>query len=925
MSYEKELTVVRDTNWHQLEYEEVLERLQTDGSSGLNEGIASKRLDVYGPNSLEEKEKINPWKLFLSQFTDFMVLVLLGATMISGILKEYADAITILLIVFLNAILGFIQEFKAEKSLEALKGMTAPEATVIRDGMEKKIKASELVPGDILVIETGDKIAADARLIESVNLEIEEAALTGESLPVKKKTSAISEKEVGIGDRNNMVYMGTVVTRGRGIAVVVATGMKTEMGQIAGLIQSVKTEQTPLQKRLDGLGKWLVVICLAICAVVSITGIIRGEPIYKMFLAGVSLAVAAIPEGLPAIVTVALAIGVQKMIKRKAIVRKLPAVETLGCATVICSDKTGTLTQNQMTVREVVTANGNYEVSGEGYEPQGEILKHSNKVNITKDNELNKIIKIGVLCNNSRLERDNLHIGGWMRKNKEKGNWSIKGDPTEGALIVLGAKAGIWRETVERSLKRIYEIPFDSERKMMTAVYEDEKTNREAYVKGAPEIVLKRCTHLLWGNDVIPLTHELRQKFLNENNNLAQKALRVLGIAFKKINTDKFNDDEIETDLVFVGLVGMIDPPRASAYNAIQACKKAGIKPVMITGDYKLTAEAIARELNICTSSEQVIDGIGLDGMDDKELEKKVETISVYARVNPKHKLRIVKALKNRGHIVAMTGDGVNDAPAVKEADIGVAMGITGTDVTKEASAMVLADDNFATIVAAIEEGRGIYDNIRKFIRYLLSCNVGEVMVMFLAALLGMPLPLIPIQILWVNLVTDGLPAMALGVDNNDKDLMIRKPRHPKESIFSNGLGKKIIVRGLQIAAAALFVFWLALELGDGDIVLARTMTFCTLVFSQLFHVFHCKSEKYSPFEVGIFSNPALVLAVVCSTIMQLVVVYLPALQPIFKTTSLNWLHWTIILLVAGWKTYLGAISYYLVRPISRKIAFLKN
>ncbi|WP_028307423.1 calcium-transporting P-type ATPase, PMR1-type [Desulfitibacter alkalitolerans] len=917
---------MREYKWYQLSCEKVLEVLQTDKEQGLDSSVAEKRLSLYGLNTLEEKAGINPWKIFISQFTDFMVLVLLGATMISGILKEYADAITILLIVFVNAVLGFFQEYRAEKSLEALKGMTAPEASVLRNGLRKKIKASELVPGDIIFLESGDKVPADARIIEATSLEVEEAALTGESHPVKKKIDPLEKSDLGLGDRNNMVHMGTVITRGRAVAVIVATGMKTEMGQIAGLIQSVKTEETPLQKRLDGLGKWLVALCLIICAVVAITGIIRGEPVYKMFLAGVSLAVAAIPEGLPAIVTVALAIGVQKMIKRKAIIRKLPAVETLGCATVICSDKTGTLTQNQMTAREIVTAGNWFTVTGEGYDPKGDILEQGAKVDYQKHEDLVQLLKISVLCNNSRLQKDDIHIDGLMRRDKEKGSWVINGDPTEGALIVLGAKAGIWRETVERREKRVHEIPFDSERKKMSTIYENSNGNKIAYVKGAPEVILQSCSHVLIKGKIEPLTGNLKEHFLNENIRLASKALRVLGMAYKDLSMMvDYNDDKIEANLVFVGLAGMIDPPRASAIKAIAACKQAGIKPVMITGDYKATAEAIARELKISSSAETVIDGNQLDRLSDKELEKRVEGINVYARVSPKHKLRIVRALKNNGHIVAMTGDGVNDAPAVKEADIGVAMGITGTDVTKEASAMVLADDNFATIVAAIEEGRGIYDNIRKFIRYLLSCNVGEVMVMFLAALMGMPLPLIPIQILWVNLVTDGLPAMALGVDNNDKDLMLRKPRHPKESVFSNGLGKKILVRGLQIGAATLFVFWLALQLGDGDIVLARTMAFSTLVFSQLFHVFHCKSERYSPFEVGILSNPALVVAVACSTLMQLTVIYLPALQPIFQTTSLNWVHWSVILLVAAWKTYITAIYHYLIKPVGRKLAYLTS
>ncbi len=915
---------MRNNRWHNLQISEVVEHVKTDIINGLKAAEVKKRIEFFGYNTLKEKKVINPFKLFLNQFNDFMILVLLIATMVSGILGEYADAFTILAIVVVNSILGFVQEYKAEKSLEALKSLTAPEAYVIRNGKKKKIAAMNLVQGDIIYLETGDRVPADCRLIDTINLEIEESALTGESLPVRKNHDVIKNEKIDLGDRKNMAYLGTVVTRGRGRALVVATGMNTEMGQIANMMQEVHTEETPLQKRLDNLGKWLVGLCILICAIVCITGVLKGEPVYLMFLAGVSLAVAAIPEGLPAIVTVALAIGVQKMIKRNALVRKLPAVETLGCATVICSDKTGTITENEMTVKSIYIDQKLMEVTGQGYIPKGNIVYNNEIINLNTEEGSNILLKIASLCNNSILIRDNLKITGLFRDSKN-GRWGIEGDPTEGALTVLAAKAGIWQETVEKKAMRVYEYPFDSERKRMSVIYKEDNT-LYSYVKGAPDIILSLCSHIYENGKRIPLDDKRREEIIKNNKLMAGKALRVLGFAYKELEPDfKYEDGEksAESNLIFVGLAGMIDPPRVSAIKAIKSCRNAGIKPVIITGDYQITAEAVAREMDIIVSSRQVITGEELDDLSNKELQKKINDIVVYARVSPKHKMRIVKALKKNGHVVAMTGDGVNDAPAVKEADIGISMGKTGTDVTKEASSMILADDNFATIVGAVEEGRAIYDNIRKFIRYLLSCNVGEVLTMFLATLVGLPIPLLPIQILWVNLVTDGLPAMALGVDNADPDIMSRSSRKPGESVFSNGLGRKIIMRGLQIGLGTLIVFVIALVLGDGNLKIARTMAFATLVFSQLFHVFECKSEKYSPFKVGIFSNPFLVWAVGCSIIMELSVIYLPVLQPIFKTVPLNIFQWFIIILFAGWKTF-GSLIVYLLRPLCRKLVFLR-
>lgn len=887
---------MRQQAWHVLPWLDVAKALEVHPGKGLSLKEVNHRLTEFGKNILEAKKGVHPVFIFLGQFKDFMVLVLLAATIVSGLLGEIADAVTIMAILIVNAILGFIQEYRAEKSIDSLKSLTAPEARVLRDGMEVRIPAADLVPGDIVLMEAGDRIPADIRWIQAVNVEVEESALTGESHPVNKMVSALKDELTPMADRANMGYMGTVVVNGRGAGVVVATGMETEMGIIAGMIQSVEDEETPLQKRLAQLGKYLVLISIAVCALVVATGVWRGEGFYKMFLAGVSLAVAAIPEGLPAIVTVALAIGVQRMVKRKAIIRKLPAVETLGCATVICSDKTGTLTQNEMTVRQIYTDRRMVAVTGQGYDPKGEF--HGGDPMKDKD-PLKETLKIAALCNNSVLTRKGIQVAGMFRSPSKDSPWGIEGDPTEGALLVAAAKAGIWRETLERKEERIGEIPFDSDRKRMSVVYEG-KAGRKAYVKGAPDVILRLCQTELTAEGVVELNDIQRRTILRANDEMACKALRVLAVAERPLREKEKGDEHIEEDLIFVGLMGMIDPPRASAGKAIQVCRRAGIKPVMITGDHRLTAEAVAQELGILRGNSQgILTGAELEQISDEELTKRVMDISVYARVTPKDKLRIVRALKRNNQVVAMTGDGVNDAPAVKEADIGVSMGKTGTDVTKEASAMVLADDNFATIVAAVEEGRAIYDNIRKFIRYLLSCNLGEVLTMFLATLVGLPLPLLAIQILWVNLVTDGLPAMALGVDGMDNDIMNRSPRAPGESVFARGLARKIGIRGMMIGLGTLFVFVAALFLGV-NMLSARTMAFSTLVFSQLFHVFDCKSETRGIFEVGIFSNPYLVAAVAISTLMQLSVIYLPPLQAIFKTAPLYTWQWGLILTVAG-------------------------
>jgi len=897
--------------WHARSADEAMIYWQTDSADGLSTQEVKNRLAQFGYNEMREQPPTPWWRRFLAQFQDFMVLVLLAATLIAGLLGEYTDAVTILAIVIINAVLGFIQEYRAEKSLQALKLLAAPSAAVVRNGVLQQVPARELVPGDIIVFAAGDKLAADARLIMAHNLEVEEAALTGESLPVRKVADKTFLETAPLGDRKNMVYAGTVVTRGRGKAVVCATGMNTEIGKIADMIQSTPDEATPLERRLENLGRWLVWGCILVCAIVVVAGVAKGESLFLMCMSGISLAVAAIPEGLPAIVTVCLALGVQRMIKRNAIIRKLPAVETLGCTTIICSDKTGTLTQNAMTVKQIYIPHRIIKVTGVGYDINGSFLSDEQEIFPPKDKALYQCLLIGALCNNSILKRNEVSISGlWRRRNS---SWSIEGDPTEGALVVAAAKAGIWRDELEKRIQRLAEIPFESERRRMSVIYQDANGYDTLYVKGAPDTIEKLCRYYYDGAGERPLSPEVLAAIDQANEEMTSQALRVLAVAYRRLTkAEAENPSEmLEDNLVFVGLIGMIDPPREEAKAAIALCRQAGIKTAMITGDHPNTAIAIASELRMYDPKiHRVLTGAEMDSLSDEALRKIVNDVTVYARVSPAHKLRIVRALKRRGHIVAMTGDGINDAPAVKEADIGVAMGITGTDVTKEASAMILTDDNFATIVAAVEEGRGIYDNIRKFIRYLMACNIGEVLTMFLAALLGLPLPLLPIQILWVNLVTDGLPAMALGVDPIDPDVMRRPPRPPGESVFSRGLSRKIISRGLQIGLSTLGVFCYGYLMLD-DLPLARTMAFCTLVCCQLFHVYDCRSEILTIFEIGFFSNKYLVLATGCSLLMLLAVLYLPGLQSIFSTVPLTLADWVVIIVVAGWTMLVGAFRHF--------------
>lgn len=890
------------SHWYNTEISDLVREFKSNLHHGLKSSEAARRLSQVGHNQLQTVSKASAWQIFAGQFLDFMVLVLLGAAIISGLLGERADAITIIAIVVLNAILGFIQEFRAEKSLEALKELSAPQASVLRDGLVQKIPAKLVVPGDILILESGDRIAADGRVVETVDLEVNEATLTGESLGVSKITESIRSAHPVLGDQKNMVFAGTVVTGGRGKALVTDTGMKTEIGKIAGMIGAVEDEETPLQKRLAQLGKWLVVICLWVCAAVATMGILRGEPPRQMFLSAVSLAVAAIPEGLPAIVTIALAIGVQKMIRRHAIIRKLPAVETLGCATVICSDKTGTLTQNKLSVTHIWTPLNELMVEGQGVSARPSNLPA----------DIRQLLEIGVLCNNALLQEGANHEG------------RILGDPTEGALLVAAEAAGLHYADLIKAKVRVGELPFSSERKMMSVWVKAPDGKHYLMVKGAHDVILDRCHSIVSRDGTQPLTPTLRLKIKQQVDRWGEDALRILAFAWRPADGDLAGSKtgDPETGLIFQGLMGMKDPPRPESRLAIAKSRRAGIKVKMITGDYPNTAAAIGRMIGLLRPNGRIISGSEIDRLSDKELVKIVDQVDIFARVAPHHKLRVVRALKQKGEIVAMTGDGVNDAPAIKEADIGVAMGISGTDVSKEASAMVIADDNFATIVAAVEEGRVIYDNIRKFIRYLLSCNIGEILTMFGGILLGLPFPLLPIQILWINLVTDGLPAIALGMDPAEPGIMTRPPRPVNEGIFGRGLGAKIAFQGFMIGLATLGVY--LLKLRNGNLVAARTAAFNALVFAQLLFVFRCRSEYRHIFQINLFENLYLVGAVAVSTIMQLAATYVPWMRKIFYTVPLSIRDWMIILAILLVITYVSDLIFQFRRIIVKHLSIFR-
>lgn len=838
---------------------------------GLTEFEANRRLKKFGPNRINSGKTISPIKIFLEQFNDFIIWVLIGATVVSGFMNEKADAITILIIVVMNAILGFIQEYKTEKSLEALKKLASPTAKIKRNGNVYVINAENIVPGDIVILEGGDRIPADCELFECKNVLVNESLLTGESEGVKKSSS---------DKKSNKVYMGTIMLTGKAEGIVLGTGMNTEMGKIANMLDNIESEKSPLKERLNYLGKILVVLCLIVCGAVTFLGILRGQDVYEMFLVGVSLAVAAIPEGLPAIVTVALAIGVSRMLRRNALVRKLPAVETLGCTSVICSDKTGTITENKMTVKALYFNNKLFNLDEE------------------KAPLNDKLIRVFTYCNSVtfNLKGDNIDT-------------SINGDPTEIALIkAYFDNASKFKESYDYG-DRIDEIQFNSDRKMQSVLIK-ENGGYTSYVKGAPEKVINKCTHIYVDGKIKPFTSSQKIKVYEKIDELSYNALRCIAAAYRE-NVNIRSD--MEQNLVFLGIAGIIDPPRQEIKDAVLKCKMAGIRPIMITGDHKNTAYAIGKQVGICNSIDEVVSGSYIDELSDREFEKAVEKISIYARVNPNHKYKIVKTLKKKGYIVAMTGDGVNDAPAVKEADIGISMGISGTDVTKQASSMILLDDNFATIVSAVEEGRIIYNNIRKFIRYLLSCNLGEVLTMFLSSLFYLETPLLPIQILFVNLATDGLPAIALGVDPNEEDIMSEKPRGKNESIFSNGLKEKILIRGTLIGICTVLSFLIGKYYGM-SLKTCRTLALGTLIMSQLIHVFECRSEKYSIFEIKFYTNMYLVCAVLVSIVMLICVVYFPFLQKVFHTVPLNIGQWLIIIFFSGIISFINSVYLFVGR-----------
>jgi Ca2+-transporting ATPase len=889
--------------YYALNSEAVCDILQTSSHFGLSKSEAKLRCQTRGANVLAEGRKVSVGDLIKAQFKDVMVQVLLGAAILSFLIGKSRDAILTMVIVIANSVIGVVQDKRAGKSIEALRKLSAPQAKVIRGGHSQVIPARELVPGDVIVLEAGDKVPADCRLIGTNHLEIEEASLTGETVPVKKKHGPLASQSPALGDLKNMIFMGTSVTRGRATAVVVQTGMNTEMGKIATLIEQNNGDITPLQRCLAELARYLVYGCIGVSFIVFLSGVFRGGALLSMLQTAATLAVAAIPEGLTATVMIALAMGVQRMSKHNIIVRQLSSIETLGCATVICSDKTGTLTKNEMTVRAIYTGDKLWDVSGEGYEPRGEFsLAGVGYQRINRPSDLYQTLLIGVLCNNAQL------ITGKAAKQdkvvclhpQQSENWTIAGDPTEGALVVAAAKAGLDHRAVEK-FKRLEEFPFESERRMMSVICAVEGKEPVLYAKGAPDSILAVCTHYLQAGRVVVLDDVIRAKINAINDQLAGKALRVLACAYRRLDSAELPTEteglEFEHDLVFTGLMGMIDPPRAEVPQAIAICRRAGVKVIMITGDHPHTAKAVACELGLISGDNQVMLGNDLDAMSDGELAAVVDKVLVYARTSPHHKLRLVKALQNKGYVVAMTGDGVNDAPAVKAADIGIAMGIMGTDVTKEASSMTLADDNFATIVHAMKEGRSIYANIRKAIRYLLATNIGEVVLMLLASLAGMPLPLIPIQLLWINLVGDGLPSVALVNDPPSDDIMQQQPRSASQSVFAGGLGRKIISRGLIIGVTSLAVY--AWKLSQAaPLVVARTLVLAQLAISQFIHIFDCRLEKESG-QASLLSNGWLIGAVALSMAMVVGIIHVPLLQPIFGTVALTSGEWLIALLAA--------------------------
>ncbi len=878
--------------WHTQLIDETLTLLEVQQDSGLHGGEVTQRREQYGPNELVERGLKSPWQILLEQFRETMVIVLIVAALISAVIGDVKDMIAILAIVILNAVLGFVQEYRAEQAMAALKKMSAPVVKVRRDGHVVEIKSVELVPGDIILLEVGDAIPADGRLINATNLKVQEASLTGESIPVEKATDPIpGGEEVPLGDRKNMVYLGTAVTYGRGSAVVVDTGMSTELGKIADMIQTVESEQTPLQRRMAQLGKTLAVAAIGIVAVVFVLGLLRGEDLAEMFLTAVAMAVAAVPEGLPAVVTISLALGAQRMLRRNALIRKLPAVETLGSVTVICSDKTGTLTENRMTVTvlDVLGETEKLETLMEGGFP---IID----AEVSKDvappvRSLGLMVKAAALCNDAILEAD-MDRDGDMR---------VIGDPTEGALVAAAAKLGLWKEELDQRWPRVAEAPFTSERKRMTTIHRvnipvDDPTDAPwrdspyvAFCKGSVDGLLEISDRVWSGDEAVKLEADLCKRIQNANDELALDGQRVLGVAFRPLDelpeNGQIDEALLEREMTFIGLVAMLDPPRPEVNQAVQEAREAGIRPLMITGDHPLTARRIAQDLGIIDEGGEVLTGQDLSKMGLDGLEEVVGHVSVFARVAPEHKLRIVEALQKQGQIVAMTGDGVNDAPALRRSDIGVAMGITGTDVSKEASDMIILDDNFATIVNAVKEGRNIYDNVRKFIKYTMTSNAGEIYVMLFAPFLGMPLPLTALQILWINLVTDGLPGLALAVEQPERNIMKRPPFPPDESIFARGMGTHIIWVGLLMGLLSLGVGYWGWSMA---LPAWQTILFTTLTISQMAHASVIRSSRDSILTIGLFSNLFMVAAVSLTFVLQMLVVYWPPFQNIFGTQALR-------------------------------------
>lgn len=884
--------------YHDEAADAVLKTLDTS-ETGLSSGEAENRLEKYGKNELKEEEKTSAVKLFLSQFKSFLILILIVAALFSAFLGELVDALVILFTVFLAGVLGFVQEYRAEESIKLLKSLTSPEALVVRDGKEVKVPSSLLVPGDILILQAGDRIPADARLLEAQSLKIDESSLTGESVPVEKSIKILLP-ETPQPDRKNMAYTGTSVTYGRGKAVITATGMSTAFGKLAGLLGEIERERTPLQEKLDQFGRWLGAATLIVVAFVAVLGIFKGFDPFEMFLWGVALAVAAIPEALPAVVTVGLALGVRRMVKRHALVRKLPSVETLGSTNIICTDKTGTLTQNKMTVEKVYVNRTMLSVTGNGYEPVGDFFKDGQPV--SEDIHLHKLLVTGALCNDAGLV-------------EEEGIGDIIGDPTEGALVVAAAKKGIWRPDLELGHRRIGEVPFSSERKMMTTLNASEE-GLYAYSKGAPEVILGCCTKIFHGGQEKELTPEIRKEILDTVNEMANQTLRVMGFAYRQV-PENIVPENAEREMVFAGLMGMRDPPREEVKVAIATCTDAGIRTVMITGDHKTTAFAIAREIGIYREGDLVLTGTELDALGDKEFEDMVEKVSVYARVYPEHKLKVVNALKKKGYIVAMTGDGVNDAPALKAADMGIAMGITGTEVSKEASSMILTDDNFASIVSAVEEGRNILKNIKNFIAYGLTCHIGVVLIVLVGVLAWQILPVIAVQILWINLITDGLPPMALSLEAPDRGLMKQKPRKSTEGLVSRRMLIASLGLGALIAVQSLGVLSWALEEGM-PLPKIQTLIFTLVVISLMFNAFNWRSDRLSVFSLGIFTNRPLIYAILSTVLLQLAAIYVPVLQTAFRTVPLSLSDWGMIIPLASTTLIVMEVAKYLERRAHR-------